>query len=106
MTGQVGFFEVVACQTGGADPALLQALQPRQRVGGERFQLQPNSLPRSLKKQYQAMGLPASARQGPLLWMADRLVFVPGLGLDARCQAPSGTPQLALRWYAVGPAPL
>ena len=106
ITGQVGFFEVVACQTGGTDPTLLRTLQPRQRAGGERFQLQPNSLPRTLKKQYQALGLPASARQGPLLWAADRLVFVPGLGLDARCLAPSGTPQLALRWYAVGPAPL
>ena len=99
-----GCFEVVPCQTGGADPALLRALQPRQRAGGERFQLQPNSLPRSLKKQYQALGLLASTRRGPLLWAADRLVFVPGLGLDARCHAPSGTPQLALRWCAAGPA--
>ena len=104
LPSQAGWFEVVACQAGGAEPALLRALQARQRTGGERFQLQPNSLPRSLKKQYQALGLPVSARLGPLLWAADRLVFVPGLGIDARCKAPSGTPQLALRWCAAGPA--
>ena len=104
LPGQVGCFEVAPCQTGGADPALLRALQPRQRAGGERFQLQPNSLPRSLKKQYQALGLSVSEREGPLLWAADRLVFAPGLGLDARCQAPRGTPQLALRWCAACPA--
>ena len=104
LPGLVGYFEVEACQTGGADPVLLRALQPRQRNGGERFQLQPNSLPRSLKKQYQSLGLPAAVRLGPLLWAADRLVFVPGLGLDARCQAPNGAPQLALRWCAAGPA--
>ncbi len=101
---QSGCFEVVACQAGGADPALLRALQARQRAGGERFQLQANGLPRSLKKQYQALGLPAAVRHGPLLWAADRLVFAPGLGLDARCQAPAGMPQLALRWCAAGPA--
>ena len=106
LPGQAGCFEVLSCQTGGADPALLRSLQPRQRAGGERFQLQPNSLPRSLKKQYQALGLSVSERQGPLLWAADRLVFAPGLGLDARCQAPSGTPQLALRWCAAGRAGL
>ena len=45
------------------------------------------ALPRSLKKQYQAAGIAAWQREGPLLYAGDVLVFVPGLGLDARACA-------------------
>lgn len=68
----------------GLPVSLLSGLQARPRQGGERFQLGPQRPPRSLKKQYQAVGVPAPLREGPLLWLDDQLVFVPGLGLDAR----------------------
>ena len=82
----------------GANPALLQRLRVLQRTGGERFQRAPGSLPRSLKKQFQAAAVPEHARRGPLLWSAGQLLFVPALGIDARCWAASGQPGLTLRW--------
>jgi tRNA(Ile)-lysidine synthase len=35
-----------------------------------------------------------------LLYSAGRLVFVPGLGIDARVLAPPGDTQVALDWIA------
>ncbi|MBA3596466.1 MAG: tRNA lysidine(34) synthetase TilS, partial [Methylibium sp.] len=72
------------------------------RSGGERFQGAPGRPPRSLKKQFQAAALPAWAREGPLLLDAGQLVFVPGLGIDARAIAAPGEPQLVLRWETAG----
>jgi len=67
--------------------------------GGERFQRAPGTPPRSLKKQFQAAGVPAWQRDAPLLFSADgRLLFVPGLGLDARAVAAPGEAQVALSW--------
>lgn len=82
----------------GVSPALLQSLTVRPRQGGEQFQWAPNRPARSLKKQFQAAAVPAWARHAPLFWSGDRLVFVPGLGVDARAWAPAGEPQLALHW--------
>ena len=77
----------------------LRAVQWRRRSGGEQFQLKPNSLPRSLKKQFQAAGVPGHQRGMPLLWSAaGQLLWVPGLGADARQWAPAGQPALTLRW--------
>ena len=53
---------------------------------------------RSLKKQYQAADVPAWERDGPLVYSGGQLVFVPGLGIDARALALPGQPQLGLRW--------
>jgi tRNA(Ile)-lysidine synthase len=104
--GWGGLFLVRTCAHGGISPGRLQAVALRPRAGGERFQRQPRSLPRSLKLQFQASGVPASLRGGPLLWSANGdLLFVPGLGPDARCQAPAGEPQLALQWIPDGPPP-
>ena len=92
----------------GACPALLQQLQARQRAGGERFQCAPRGLPRSLKKQFQSAAVPVHDRTGPLLWSAEQLLFVPGLGVDARCWSTSTETGLTLRWCpdpgASGPA--
>jgi tRNA(Ile)-lysidine synthase len=97
--GWHGAFVVAPVAQGGIAPALLAQVALRARRGGERFQFGPRSLPRSLKKQYQAAGVPVFERDGPLLWAGDgRLLFVPGLGLDARCHAAPGEPQLALQW--------
>ncbi|MDO9285456.1 MAG: tRNA lysidine(34) synthetase TilS [Aquabacterium sp.] len=97
--GWGGTFEVVVVAERGVAPALLRTVTLRPRGGGERFQFDPRSLPRGLKKQFQAAAVPVEGRGGPLVWAGDgRLLFVPGLGLDARCHAPPGAPQLGLRW--------
>ena len=96
--GWGGCFEVTDCCCGGVAPALLQSLCMQVRAGGERFQFEPRGVPRSLKKQYQSAKVPEHQRVGPLLWSAGRLLFVPGLGIDARSLAAVGQPQLALRW--------
>jgi tRNA(Ile)-lysidine synthase len=97
--GWGGAFEVAPVGERGVVPGLLKAVTLRPRCGGERFQFDPLSLPRGLKKQFQAAAVPAEGRGGPLVWAGDdRLLFVPGLGLDARCHAAPGAPQLGLRW--------
>jgi tRNA(Ile)-lysidine synthase len=83
---------------GGAAVSLLAALELRPRSGGERFQAGPGRPPRSLKKQYQAKGLAAWQRGGPVGYSAGALVFAAGLGIDARAVAQAGERQLALEW--------
>jgi tRNA(Ile)-lysidine synthase len=96
--GWGGCIEVSLGGADGAKPDLLRAVQVQSRQGGERFQRSRHGLPRSLKKQYQSAGVPAHARVGPLLWSAGALLFAPGLGTDARCQACEGELGLLLRW--------
>lgn len=95
-----GAFEVRAADVGLSADALRRAhLQPR--AGGEQFQRAARSLPRSLKKQYQSAGVPQSERQGPLLWCGAQLLYVPGLGIDARALRPASAqngPCRQLRW--------
>ena len=106
LPGWGGRFEVQDSTHDGVSPALLQAVRVAPRSGGERFHLAARGLARSLKKQYQAAGVPAWARQGPLLWLADgRLLYAPGLGVDATLLAAYGQPQRALRWCPDAPAP-
>ena len=83
----------------------LACVQVRVREGGERFQSGAGRPPRSLKKQYQAAGLPAWERDGPLIYSADRLVYASGLGIDARCIARPDEPQLTLEWKRDSGAP-
>ena len=76
-------------------------LQPRQ--GREQFQAGPGRPPRSLKKQFQSAGVPAWQRQAPMLCrrQADggvQVLFVPGLGVDARQAAVAGTRQWRPIW--------
>ena len=98
-----GCFIVAPTALGGVAPASLQALQARARQGGEQFRLAARGALRSLKKQYQARAVPAWEREGPLLFnAAGDLVFVPGLGVDARWLAAPGAPQLQLRWVPDG----
>jgi tRNA(Ile)-lysidine synthase len=81
--------------------ALLAQCEWRLRAGGEQFQLAPKATPRCLKKQYQARGVPAWDRQAPLLCSGDALVFVPGLGVDARATSLAGQPRVSLQWQAL-----
>jgi len=83
----------------GLSRSLLQGARWEGRQGGEQFQGQPGRPVRSLKKQFQAAGIPAWARDAPLLVAADgRLLFVPGLGIDARAQTVPGHPRVSLEW--------
>lgn len=76
----------------------LQCAELRARTGGERFQSHPKGVPRSLKKQFQAAGVPAWQRQAPLVYGDGQLVFVPGLGLDARACSDGASPRVELAW--------
>ncbi len=79
-----GAIEVRRVRRGGVPAAALQACEVRGRQGGERFQLHAAGVPRSLKKQYQSVGVPEWERRGPIVLSAGRLLYVPGLGMDAR----------------------
>ena len=85
---------------GGIPLAWLSQLELRPRTGGEQFQAELGRPPRSLKKQYQAAGLPAWLREGPIVYSGGQLMFVPGLGVDARVIGLPGQPQLLLDWQA------
>jgi len=90
---------VRASRDGGLPLALLLGAQWHARAGAERFQRAPGTPARSLKKQFQAAGVPAWSRDAPLLVAADgTLLFVPGLGTDARALAAPGTPRVSLAW--------
>lgn len=93
-----GSLHGLAVDEGGAPAGLLRQVDLCARSGGERFALAPRGLPRSLKKQFQAAGIEAVRRLGPLLWVADRLLLVPGLGMDARWLAEPGRPRLQWHW--------
>jgi tRNA(Ile)-lysidine synthase len=95
-----GLLRVERVSQGGLPLALLASVQLRDRQGGEQFQRTPRSSARSLKKAYQAAGLSAWQRGGPLLFSGDQLLFVPGLGIDARVLAEPGVPQVRLSWEA------
>lgn len=94
-----GVFRVQEVASGGVAVTKLTQLTLRTRQGGEQFQANAGRPPRTLKKQFQAFGVPPWARVGPLAWFANELVYVPGLGLDARAQAPDGAPQCTLSWH-------
>lgn len=97
--GWGGQWVVRAVRAGGIDAVRLESAHCVARRGGERFQRHAGGVPRSLKKQFQAAGIPAWARSAPLLLDATgALLLVPGLGVDARAVAPAGVPQRALRW--------
>ena len=99
LEGQGGAVRTVAVAQGGIALSVLRDAQWRLRSGGERFQRAPGTPPRSLKKQFQAAGVAAWQRDAPLLFAADgRLLFVPGLGIDARALAAPDEPQCSLTW--------
>ena len=97
-----GGWQISQVLEGGIAGNRLKQLTQRTRQGGEQFQLKPAGCLRSLKKVYQEQGMPVWQRRGPLLFAGDSLVFVPGLGLDARFRAADGEPQLGLAWRFEG----
>lgn len=103
LPGWGGVLVAQRVREGGVALDRLAQLGLAPRRGGERFQSAPGRPARSLKKQFQTAALPAWARGGPLVLDGSALVFVPGLGIDARVLAAPGEPQLALHWEAAGP---
>lgn len=76
-----------------------QAVQLRLRRGGERLQPDARRPRRTLKNLFQEAGLPSWQRDRlPLLFCGEDLVWVPGIGVDARYRAPSGAAGLVVRW--------
>lgn len=102
LPGWGGVLVAQPASEGGVALARLARLDIAPRSGGEQFQGARGRPARSLKKQFQAAALPAWVREGPLLLEGGQLVFVPGLGIDARALAAPGEPQLMLRWETAG----
>jgi tRNA(Ile)-lysidine synthase len=98
LPGWRGRLVVERVKEGGVPLAWLARTDLRDRQGGEQFQAGFNRPPRSLKKQFQAAGVPQWERAGPLVYSGGQLVFVPGLGLDARVIGLPGQPLVTLRW--------
>lgn len=74
----------------------------RAKRGGDQFSFGLNRTARSLKKQFQDANIPSSSRNMPILCdataQAGTVLFVPGLGVDARAQAPFGVAQWLPEW--------
>jgi tRNA(Ile)-lysidine synthase len=84
----------------GFDPEWLQAapLELRARTGGERFKPHPTRPSKRLKHLFQEAGVPEFERGAlPMVWRAGRLIFVPGLGEDARLTE-RGRGQVRIEW--------
>lgn len=96
--GWSGRLRVGLTDRGGAALSDLSDLHLAERRGGERFQAAPGRPPRSLKKQFQGAAVPAWQRAAPLFYSGEQLLFVPGLGIDARARAADGEPQATLEW--------
>ena len=78
-------------------------LSVRLRAGGERLQPDPKRPRRTLKNLFQEAGVPPWERERlPLLFSGEELVWVPGLGIDARFQAPTGADGLVPEWRKPG----
>jgi tRNA(Ile)-lysidine synthase len=99
--GWPGHFEVREVPSGGVAASRLEDAIVAARSGAERMQLGPGRPARSLKKQYQALGLAPWDREGPVLRDRDgALIFVAGLGVDARALAAPGERQFSVQWVA------
>lgn len=98
--GWGGSLRVRRAKQGGVPLAALAQVRLVERQGAEQFQSALNRPPRSLKKQFQSCAVPQWLRRGPLLYDGERLLFVAGLGIDARAQAAPGEPQVTLEWIA------
>lgn len=86
----------------GFDAAWLRAapLHLRGRGGGERFKPHALRPSKTLKRLFQGVGIAEFERAAlPLVWREDRLIFVAGLGADARL-VESGDERVRIDWQA------
>lgn len=100
LPGWGGSLQVERVKEGGIPFAWLAHLDLKEREGGEQFQAGIGRPARSLKKQFQAAAVPSWERDGPLVYSGGQLVFVPGLGIDARVMALPGQSQATMRWIS------
>jgi tRNA(Ile)-lysidine synthase len=100
LRGWGGRLRVRRVAAGGVPMSNLTELRLVARCGGEQFQAAPERPPRSLKKQFQALAVPAWRREGPLVYCSEQLLYVPGLGIDARAVADAGVAQASIEWLA------
>ncbi len=98
VTSWQGAFRVERVESGGLRAVAARSLELRARRPGDRFQAGAGRPPRSLKLQFQAAGVPARQRGGPVVCSEDAIVYVSGLGIDARALAAPGEVQVALTW--------
>jgi tRNA(Ile)-lysidine synthase len=98
LPGWGGRLQVTRVRADGIPLAWMAHVDLRPREGAEQFQAGIGRPPRSLKKQFQSAGVPAWERNGPLVYSGGKLVFVPGLGLDARVIGLPGQALVTLRW--------
>ncbi len=98
LPGWGGALRATRVKEGGVPLAWLGHLELRSRAGAERFQAGIGRPPRSLKKQFQAADVPAWERDAPLVYSGGQLVFVPGLGIDARVWGLPGQVLVQLEW--------
>lgn len=96
-----GAIVVARIRAGGVPAALLARAEVGARQGGEQFQQGRQSVPRSLKKAFQSAGLGIDDRAVPVISVGAQVVFVPGLGLDARAAAAPGEPRVELIWHGM-----
>jgi tRNA(Ile)-lysidine synthase len=85
----------------GLAPEALRAgpLTIEPRSGSERLKPAPNRPSKNLKHLFQELGIPAWQRSRlPLLYLDGHLIFVGGLGMDAR--AALASPGILVRWQA------
>jgi tRNA(Ile)-lysidine synthase len=82
-------------------------LTARPRTGGERMRRAPGAPARTLKNLFQEAGVPAWQRDVPLIYLGERLLFAPNLGVNGAFatapEAPSGEgrgPRRRLEWRA------
>jgi len=101
LPGWGGSLRVVRVREGGVPLAWLGHLDLKRRQGAEQFQAGIGRPPRSLKKQFQSASVAAWERDGPLVYSGGQLVYVPGLGIDARVIGLPGQPLVALHWQSL-----
>jgi tRNA(Ile)-lysidine synthase len=75
------------------------SMEIRWRSGGERFMPACNRPRRSLKNLLQEASIPPWVRDVmPLLFCGEKLIWVPGIGIDCEFQASSGTMGIVPAW--------
>jgi tRNA(Ile)-lysidine synthase len=78
-------------------------LELRGRGGGERFKPHPTRPSKTLKRLFQDANVPEFERARlPLVWRGDDLIFVAGLGADARL-IDTGGERVMLEWHPDAP---
>jgi len=87
----------------GIDPRLVKlgGFEVRRRSGGERLQPDPARPRRTLKNLFQEAGIPPWERERlPLLYRGKELVWVPGIGVDAKYASRGRRTGLLPEWSA------